>query len=170
MQRIAILLSVVFLGASSMGASAAKDEQPLDDNFLIKASSCTHAAINISKLADKHAASPKVKEFAAMAVKEHQQLFDKLAEIIKNRKIGVVAGLEKDTKADMDRLSKLEGSDFDREYLKWIIQTHKKAIPMVEAQIENGKDADSVAFAKEALPKIKEHLKHAEALAKNLGS
>ncbi len=168
MQRIQILLSVVLLVSWSGIARAAKDDKILDDNFLVKASSCTHALIHISKLADKHAASPKVKEFAAEMVKEHQNCMDKLAEIIKNRKIAVVTGLEKE-KAEMDRLSGLQGSDFDRAYMKWVIEKHKDAAKLLETQIKEGKDADTTALAKEALPKIKRHLKHAEQIAKDLG-
>jgi len=141
---------------------------PLDDNFLIKVATCENAEIETGKLADKHAASPKVKEFGAQMVREHQQNYDKMATVIKNRKIGVVAGLEKDVRAEIDRLSKLNGAEFDREYLNCAIKAHQKAISMFENQANNGKNAEIRTFAKDTLPALKEHLKHAESLAKDL--
>jgi putative membrane protein len=161
---VSVGLLVVWTGA------VRADEKLVDDDFLPKASSCTHTIISVSKLADKHASSPKVKAFAAEMVKEHEACLDKIAELMKNRKIGVVTGLEKDAKAEIDRLSKLQGSEFDKAYLTWIIEKHKDGIKMLETQIKDGKNADTTAMAKEALPKLRQHLKHAEQLAKDLGA
>jgi putative membrane protein len=84
-------------------------------------------------------------------------------------KIGVVAGLEKRNRDEYERLSKLNGADFDKAYMAWIIEGHKKEIANVENQTANGKNAEATQFAKAALPTMKQHLKQAEELNKSLG-
>jgi putative membrane protein len=166
MRRIGALLSVMILSCSAGGVRGEDAPLPLDNNFLIKVAPCEHAQIEIDKLADKRAASPKVKEFAAQMVQDHQKCYDKLAETIKNHKIAVVSGFEKDKQADIDRLGKLQGAEFDREFLAYVIKHHQDGIAMFESQVKNGKNAELRTFADEALPKLREHLKHAQELAK----
>ena len=167
MKVFSALLSIAVAGCW-LNTARAVDERPLDDGLLIKASSCENAIIENSKLADKRAASAAVKEFAANMVIEHQKCYDKLAGVVKNRKIAVVSGLEKQEKEDHDRLSKLSGADFDREYMKWVVHHHKDAIGAIENQIKNGKNGEITTFAKEALPQLQDHLKRAEGLAKTI--
>jgi putative membrane protein len=166
MRRIGTLLSVVILSCAVGGVRGEDAKFPLDDSFLIKVSPCEHAQIEIGKLADKRAGSPKVKEFAAQLVQDHQKCYDHLAETIKNRKIAVVSGFEKDTQANIDRLSKLKGEEFDREFLAYVIKSHQEGIAIFESQVKSGKNAEMRAFAEEGLPKLREHLKLAQELSK----
>ena len=168
MQRISAVLSVVVFGWLVGNARSDEPGRPLDDNFLIKISSCQHAEIEIAKLADKRAASSKVKDFAADLVKDHQKCFENLAQATKNRKISVVAGFEKDAKAEMDRLSKLEGAAFDREFIACVIKSHKDGIAMFEAEANEGKNAEIRQFANDALPTLREHLKRAQEVSKSV--
>jgi putative membrane protein len=65
-------------------------------------------------------------------------------------------------------LSKLQGADFDREYLKQIIDCHDKAVTLFEREAKTGTNADLKMVAGGTLPKIKEHLKEARALRDGL--
>ena len=168
MQRISALLSVVVFGCFTSNARSDEPGRPLDDNFLIKISSCVHAEIELDKLADKRASSPKVKEFAADLVKDHQKCFENLAQATKYRKISVVTGFEKDAQAEMDRLSKLEGAHFDREFIACVIKSHKDGIAMFEAQANDGKNAEIRKFANDTLPTLREHLKRALEVSKTV--
>jgi putative membrane protein len=164
MQRTIASLTVAAV-AFWAGSTRAAD-QPLDNDFVIKASSCEHACVEMAKLGEKHASSPSVKDFASRLTRDHQGCYDKLSEVIKNKKIVVVAGFEKETKAELDRIGKLSGSDFDREFLKWVVAKHREAAGLFEAQAKNGKDADISKFAKDTVPGIRAYLKEAEELSK----
>ena len=166
MQRVLCLFSVAILACSVQAVRA--DDNPLDDQFLVKAATCENTAIEIGKLADKRAASPKVKEFAAQMVRDHQKSYDRLADIVKDRKIGIASGLEKENRADIDRLGKLKGADFDREFMQWTVKSHQKGIEMCEHQVKDGKNADTRTFADEMLPTLRDHVKHAQAIETEL--
>lgn len=164
MQRIFALATAVVVAFWSGSVRAA--DQPLDNDFLIKTSASEHACVEMAKMGEKQASAPKVKDFAGRLAKDHQKCYDKLSEAIKNKKVIVVAGFEKDTKSEMDRIGKLQGPDFDREWLKWIVASHKDAVARFEAQANNGKDADLARFAKDTLPGLRAYLKEAEDLSK----
>jgi putative membrane protein len=149
--------------------AAQKGEQPLDKDFLVKAATCNNAEIEISKLADNRSKSAQVKEFANTLVKDHKAAFEKTGELLKAHKLGVVTGLEKDTKDEISRLSKLEGAAFDQAFLQHMIQEHRKAISIVENQVKNGREADIRNHAKDMLPELQRHLNKAEELAKSSG-
>jgi putative membrane protein len=153
---------------SVTGANAQKAAQKLDNDFLIQAAVCENAEIEFSKLAASRANAKAVKDFAEKMVKDHQASYDKLAALLKDRKVGVVAGTEKETRDTISKLKELEGAAFDRAYLKQFIDDHKKAISMCEAQMEKGTQNDIKAFAKDCLPHIRDHLKMAEDLAKTV--
>jgi predicted outer membrane protein len=62
-----------------------------------------------------------------------------------------------DHKKMMDKMGKLSGVDFDREYIKHQVADHDKAVALFEKQSKNGKDPEVKAFAERTLPTLKEH-------------
>jgi putative membrane protein len=159
---------VVLWGASNfVTLGGEKAERPIDRDFLIKVANANQAEIQYSQLADKRASSNQVKDFASMLVKDHKGAGDKLADLLKGRKLAIVTGLDKDTRDEASRLGKLEGVDFDRAYLHCMIKEHKSAIAIFENQAKNGQESDIRDFAKTLLPDLRQHLKKAEQLAKS---
>jgi putative membrane protein len=156
------------LGAVSGTAGQIKDKTPLDKDFLVKAMTAGHAEVQYSELAEKRAASDKVKAFARQVVKDHKDLGDSLARAAADLKLAIVAGTEKETKDEVNRLSNLQGAAFDKAYMQRTIDDHESAIQMFEAQAKSGKDAKLNDFAKGALPKMREHLKEAKMIAGDL--
>jgi putative membrane protein len=163
---LAVLAVCVWPLATPAGQKSAR---PLDKDFLVKVASCNNAEIEISKLADSRANSAPVREFAAMLLKDHKAAYDKLGDLAKERKLGIAAGLEKETRDEIKRLSKLEGAEFDRAFLQHTIREHKKAISIFENQAKKGQEADIREYAKELLPDLRKHLSKAEELAKTAG-
>jgi putative membrane protein len=165
--------AVVVACAMTTGLGAEENKRaeklPLDRNFLIKSFTCSHADVMFAELADKRAGSDKVKKFARKIAKDHTSMKEDMARIIKDRKLGVLAGTEKKTKDEIKRLGKLEGSEFDRAYLKRVITDHKKAVRMFENQQTKGEDKELTSFAKKMLPGIRAHLREARKLQASLG-
>jgi putative membrane protein len=69
----------------------------------------------------------------------------------------------------MDKLSKLSGADFDREYMKHMVEDHVKDVALFEKEAKNGKDADLKAWAEKTLPTLKEHLQMARDVNAKVG-
>lgn len=60
-----------------------------------------------------------------------------------------------------DKLSKLSGADFDREYMSLMVKDHTKDVKEFEDASTKAKDADLKAWASKTLPTLREHLQMA---------
>jgi putative membrane protein len=67
-------------------------------------------------------------------------------------------------KAASDKLSRLSGADFDREYMRMMVKDHAKKVEMFEREATKGKDPDVKAWAAKTLPTVREHLQMARDL------
>jgi len=139
-----------------------------DKDFLAKAIAAQIAEIKLAELADRQAQSAEVKGFAKHMITDHTKLRDQLLDRAKAMKLAVVQGLEKDYKDKMERLSKLEGADFDKQYMAEMVKDHQKALKDFEAQSKSAQDQELRRVLTDALPRIREHLKHAQQVARDL--
>jgi putative membrane protein len=154
-------VAVWLLAVTASDGGAPKD----DKDFVVKAFTCGHNDLRLSELADKHSKNDKVKDFAKKMVSGFNQFNDKLSKMASDQKIAVVAAPEKDDKELFDRLSKLDGADFDKEYMKAMVAGHEKLIQLCETQEKQGKDANLTTFVKTMLPYARDHLTEAKNLA-----
>ena len=106
-----------------------------------------------------------VRKLAETLSKDHQAGLDSLLEQAKKMKLAVLEGLEKDKQQEYNRISKLEGKDFDREYLKWVVNAHEKANTMYKKWSKDATDADLRKTVGEIQPKVNDHLSKAKKLS-----
>ncbi len=138
------------------------------NDFVIKAIESGHAEVKFSQLAKIKATDAKVKEFATMMVNDHEAANKKLLEQARGLKVGVVVGLNPDKRRLFMDLGKRSGADFDREYVRIMVEDHEKAVRMFESYSKSGAHEDLRTFAKDTLPHLKKHLKEARGLAARL--
>jgi len=70
----------------------------------------------------------------------------------------------------MDKLSKLTGAAFDREYIQGQIKDHAKTAALFESQMKNGQDARLKEYATTLLPSIRKHGQMASDIANSMRS
>ncbi len=133
-----------------------------DEDFLTKAINAGMKEVKVSELAEKNARNEQVRSFAKDLVKDHTKANKELLDQAKNLRVAVAAGLPQDQKTKVDNLGKLTGADFDREYIRMMVDDHKEAITLFETEARTGKNADLKSFAEKTLPTLRQHLKHAE--------
>ena len=75
------------------------------------------------------------------------------------------AQLDRKHHGDLDRLAKLSGADFDREYMAYMVKDHKQDIAEFQKAAKGLKDAEIKQFASSTLPTLEEHLHMAEQAA-----
>ena len=76
--------------------------------------------------------------------------------------------LDKKHKSKIDKLSKVSGADFDRQYMQDMISDHKDDVKKFQRQSDKGKDPDLQKFASQTLPTLKEHLQLAESTGQEI--
>jgi putative membrane protein len=159
-----LALALVLLPQSLFAEKKEKVTVRDDKDFLTKAAIAGAREVKLGEYAAKNASDEKVREFAQQMTRDHSQANDKLTEFARKQKLAVLAGQEKETRDMLDRLSKLKGNDFDREYMKMMVEDHEKAVSLFEAESKKGSDPDLKTFATDTLPALRKHLKEARDL------
>ena len=146
---------------ASRGASDAKLSHG-DKKFIEDAAQGGMAEVQLGQLAAQKAQSADVKQFGQKMVDDHTKANDQLKQVAASKGVELPADLKSDAKREHDKLSKLNGADFDREYMKHEVSDHKKDVKDFQKEAKSAKDADVKSFASETLPTLQQHLQLAE--------
>jgi putative membrane protein len=130
-----------------------------DKKFIEKAAQGGVAEVEMGKLAQQKAENDQVKQFGERMVKDHSKAGDKLTQIAELKGVTPPADMDAASKREYDKLAKLSGAQFDREYMKAMVSDHVKDIKEFKEQAKSGKDADIRDFAESTTPTLEEHLK-----------
>lgn len=128
------------------------------------------AEVELGRLALERAASAEVKEFAREMVKDHSQAGEKLQKLAKQKRVTLPPGILPQAQQTKKKLAKLSGAEFDRAYVKAMVEVHEKDVAAFEAVAKNGTDADAKAFASATVPTLKHHLQMIRAIAKGMNA
>ncbi len=110
-----------------------------DKNFLSDQLSDGMAEIELAKVARDHAASADVKQFAQMMIEDHTKAGDQLKEIVASNSIPVDTKIDDKRKDLMEKLSKLNGSDFDKEYMSAMVDDHQDAVRDLRSRVDENR-------------------------------
>lgn len=133
--------------------------------------------IEMGKLAQAKAISPSVQAFAQTLVTDHEEAQKKVTNVASDRNVSIgqsneaSSGQTATTYKDdsISRLNTLKGAEFDRLYLKQMIDGHTKVIKTLrgaESKLGNAKDVQKLVT--ELIPVYERHLSKANDLLKNL--
>ena len=139
-----------------------------DAKFATDAANGGMAEVAVAKVAEGKAVNQKVKDFAAMMVKDHSKANDELMAIAKAKNITLPAAPSEDKQKELADLSAKSASDFDKAYVDAMVDGHQKTVTLFEDAAKNCKDAELKAFATNTLPIIKGHLAEIEAIKKGM--
>ena len=137
-----------------------------DRKFMEKAAGGGTAEVQLGKLATQKAESDQVKQFGQRMVDDHTKVNQQLRQLASTKGVALPASLDKTSQREYDKLSKLSGAQFDREYMNHEVSDHKKDISEFKSEAKKAKDADVKQFASSTLPTLEEHLNLAQAADK----
>jgi len=141
-----------------------------DANFVKEAAQGGLMEVQLGKLAQEKAGNEKVKEFGKRMEQDHSKANDELKKIASDKDIQLSNDLDKKHKGKVDKLTKLSGADFDKQYMGAMVSDHKEDIKKFQRVADKGKDADLKQFASQTLPTLKQHLQLAESTAQQVKS
>jgi putative membrane protein len=153
--------------SARMGESAQGTVDDRTHNFMNEAAMGGMAEVELGKLAQEKATSQRVKNFGEMMVRDHSAANDDLKAIARQKNVTLPTDLGKH-KDHYDDLSKKTGANFDKAYMKMMVDDHQDDISAFEKIAENGTDPDVKTFASQKLPTLRKHLDSAKAINKGL--
>jgi putative membrane protein len=129
-----------------------------DRQFATKAAQSDMTEIKTSQLALRKSKNPQVLSYAREMIQAHTDSTNKLKPIVARLNLTMPKTLGSENQALVNRLSRLSGTQFDREYTTGQAQGHAKTQAAFETELQQGQNSDLKAFANEILPVVTMHL------------
>ena len=168
----------IFSVAVGLGIASA---QSGEHDFVSQAAMSNMAEIQLGHMAAKKAQRADVKKFAQTMIDDHVKAQQQLADAAYGVGIRWPTKLDESHRQIQQRLSKLGNEQFDREYMKAMIDRHRDVEKMLAARVSNGGSGTDTArtrsisasdeptlaakvnqWAASTLPEVRAHLKEAE--------
>jgi putative membrane protein len=165
---LVFLLPVNFAFAASESAKGKEKLTGDDERFVKEAASGGLMEVQLGKIAAGKASNQRVKEFGKRMQQDHGKANDQLKKIAANKGVELPKEPSGEHKRTLNRLTKLTGAEFDREYMEAMVDDHKEDIEKFEKQADKGKDPDVKKFASDNLPILRKHLELAQSTQKQL--
>jgi putative membrane protein len=157
--------SATTTGVTGGTASAMSND---DKEFVTKAGMGGLAEVQMGNLALQKASNADVKAFGQRMVTDHSKANAELAQLATTKGLALPTELAGEHKEMFDHLSSLSGAEFDKQYMKHMVEDHEKDVAEFDKASTSATDADVKGWAGKTLPTLKSHLEQAKTTAKKV--
>lgn len=166
MNRMTKVLCTAALGCAgamvSVAAHAAVTDA--DKTFLTAASQGNLDEIKLSELAEQKSSNAQVKAFAQKMITQHKMLQAKMEPFAQQWSMTPPTTLNSENQQEYDKLSGLSGSQFDKEYMAEMVETHKAALDAFTQELNTTTDQKFKQTVMKGKTVVAAHLNMAESL------
>lgn len=152
--------------SNSMSSTSSAPVSQEDADWAVKVANANMTEVELSKVAQSKATSPRLKSFADMMVADHTKAGDALKQLAATKNITLPANLSDGSQKKLDNLNKKNaGKDFDKAYTDDMLDDHKDAVDIFQKGSTDLQDADLKNFASTTLPTLQMHQDSIKAIA-----
>ena len=151
---------------TARGTSSNKPLNKKTTDFIVKATQGGMMEVQMGQLAQQNASNERVKNFGAMMVQDHSTANKDLEGLAGATNMSVPTALTKEAEHHMKDLASKKGKDFDKAYMKMMLDDHKKDIAEFKKAASSLPDEQFKNFAAKTLPTLQKHLDSAIAISK----
>ena len=172
-----VWLVAMFLAGACVGLPARAADQKgdkaesisaQDQEFVNQAGVINMAEVELGKIAQSKASNSDVKTFAKKMVEDHGKASKELEQLVKQEKGKMPKELDQTHKDLKDKLSKLSGSEFDKQYMEAMAKGHMEAMTAFES--ESKSESAIGKWAGQTLATLQQHHQEAMRIAKEVGA
>jgi len=163
--------ALVVLAAALTAAPLLAAEKPgrqTERAFLAEAARGNALEQELGRLATRRSENKRVKAFGRRMLDDHTKLESQLKGVAQKEGVSLPTRLSEDQRKQVDRLSKLRGADFDREYISMMVHDHEEDVGKFHDKAENAADPAVKSLASQALPTLQSHLQEARDIKSSL--
>jgi putative membrane protein len=146
--------------AGTAGEASLADERAFMEDF----TKGNRTEIEVAQLAAERATNPEVREFAKMLVTDHTRAGEELQRLASTNNVTLGPGATEIDQDFYDRLSKLTGAEFDREFIDAMVDKHEDGANKLQDKAENADHAGLKNWASQTVPTVRQHLAKAREL------
>jgi putative membrane protein len=156
--------------APAQAAGAASQAAMDSRTFINEMAVAGMAEVTLGKMAAERAANSEVRSFGQMMVKDHSRANEELQKVASGLDVQPPAELDQKHKDVAARLAKLQGAEFDREFMNAMVDGHQDVVSKLRARADGSAAAGRTGeqaltqWAKATLPTVQQHLERARDL------
>jgi len=135
-----------------------------DKQFLSDAIKGDNAEITLGQLAAQKGGSDGVRSFGQTLVTDHRKAKDEATALAADLEVNVSGGVAWEAQQELDKLQHLTGPEFDKEFVRFMVAEHEKAISEFKGKAGEG-NRQVPQLAAKALPTLEKHLQLAQSLS-----
>ena len=151
--------------AGQAGTARAGQTQNKDQRFVEFASTNDQFEIQAAKLAERQAQDDQIKQMARQVAQDHQEASQQLQRAAQQAGVQVSQQLKPYQQAMLQELQQMQGEDFDKAWLYGQVAGHTKAVLKFRDAAQELQNPQLKQFAQQTLPKLQQHLQHAQQMA-----
>ena len=133
------------------------------NEFLTTAIKGDLAEMKVGHLAETNGGSEAVRNFGKTLVTDHTKAGDQAKSVAKQANVDIPTQPSAEAQKNYEKLSKLKGKAFDREFATMMVADHDKDIRMYEQEAK-AKSGPASDLAEKQLPTLRKHLQMAKSI------
>jgi putative membrane protein len=152
------ILGAFLVCAASLSAQTVNDA---DQQFMKEAATGGMAEVDLGRLAARKGRNAEVRAFGNRMVRDHSKAAAELKALASRKKVTLPTTMTDEQKTEKENLMKLSGAEFDREYMRMMVEDHDKDVAAFQQKSTDAADAALKAWVTKTLPTLQTHQKMA---------
>jgi len=126
--------------------------------------------IRLGQMAQEKGSNSAVKQFGQQMVTDHTNLENQLTSLVSKNGTSFKPGMGKENEAEVSRLEKLSGAEFDRQYMTSMIQHHQQDVAYLQSEGQSARSSEARQMVSAALPILQQHMTMATQVGGQVGA
>ena len=166
----ALLIAAPAWAQNAANPGAAQPLSQQDQTFVKEAGAGNLAEADAGKLAMEKGGTPAIREFGRWMYTDHGLTANNwLKAIMAEQNQPFQPTLTAEQQQMQQKLERLSGRQFDREYTQGMVMDHEKTIPVFEREARDGQNPMIKDYAQNLIPVLQQHLDEIKILAGESG-
>jgi putative membrane protein len=164
-----LVMALAAVPLASIHAQGQIGQLSADSKLIFQMAGSNIMEVRLGQMAQQKASNAAVKQFGQQMVTDHTNLENQLAGLV--AKNGTFQpSLGKENEAEVSRLEKLSGAQFDQQYMTSMIQHHQQDIATLQGAGSTARSAEARQMVAAALPVLQQHLTMATQVGAQVGA
>ena len=141
-----------------------------DSKLIFQMASSNIMEVRLGQMAQQKASNAAVKQFGQQMVTDHTNLENQLTGLVSKNGTNFQPAMSKENEAEVSRLEKLSGAQFDQQYMTSMIQHHQQDISTLQSQSQSAKSGEARQMIAASMPVLQQHLTLATQVGGQVGA
>ena len=165
-----LVIALASVHLAPLHAQGQISELSQDSKIIFQMAASNLLEIRLGQLAQQKSTNAAVKQFGQQMVTDHTNMQNQLTASVSKGGTKFQPGMGKANEAELARLEKLSGAEFDRAYMSSMIQHHQQDVALLQGAGQSARSAEARQLVTSGLPALQQHLNMATQVGSQVGA